>query len=240
MNAKKPIDNIENKIMDNILESVFTEYGEDLLEHEFSLDINANKITTSENYNTKKQKLLLTEQKKLKWRLCKKRYLQAVAALAITFVIAGNYNTIVQGWWHKFLNVIIDMNKTHTEINFQEPDDKNSSFNGEDFILHYIPDNFTLNNSYSGENTSFISFDNNNQEYFHFTIRSINQKLSIDTENAEVSNIKFKEGEALYSTNENVNILVWYDDIHSYVLAGNISKDSLVKIGENIELEKNE
>ena len=61
----------------------------------------------------------------------------------------------------------------------------------------------------------------------------INGSMTIDTENATIEKIMINEQEAFFSSNSNVNILVWHDGDFSYRLSGTIDKNEMVKIAKS-------
>jgi len=71
--------------------------------------------------------------------------------------------------------------------------------------------------------------------YFAFSMNDINGSMGIDTENASVKKIMINGQEAIYSSNDNVNILVWHDENFSYKLSGKIEEKEIVRIAEKIK-----
>ena len=73
------------------------------------------------------------------------------------------------------------------------------------------------------------------ENYFVFSMDDINSKMGIDTENASVKKMTVNGREAFYSSNDNVNILVWHDEESSYTLSGKIEEKEIFRIAENIK-----
>ena len=75
----------------------------------------------------------------------------------------------------------------------------------------------------------------NEERYFEFKLRKIDVTIGIDTEKADVNKLTISGSEAIYSTNNNVNILVWNSGDFLYSLSGNIEKKELINIAEKIK-----
>ena len=63
----------------------------------------------------------------------------------------------------------------------------------------------------------------------------INLKLGIILYFGSFKNTTVNGREAFYSSNDNVNILVWHDEEFVYKLSGKIEENEMVKIAENIK-----
>jgi len=131
------------------------------------------------------------------------------------------------------MNFIIEMNQTHSEINFGD-DHTGDAYTSDEISLAYIPEGFKLEKRDANVNSVNLIFKEEDN-YFVFSMDNISGKMGIDTENASVKKTMINGKEALYSSNNNVNILVWYDEEFSYTLSGNIEERAMVKIAENIK-----
>ena len=59
--------------------------------------------------------------------------------------------------------------------------------------------------------------------------------FTIDTEGGVKEDVIINKYSATYTSNDNVNTLIWHDEKNAYHLYGNIEKDELIKIAENIK-----
>jgi len=217
------------KILDDIIDEavlIATEnLGENITE--------AEKVEFSKEHERKMQTLFRKEHNKL---ILKKtiRYSKRVAVFFLVLIAASCVTIFsVEAWRIKVMNFIIEMNKTHSEINFGDAN-TGDAYTSDEITLAYIPEGFKLEKRDSNENSVNLIFKREDN-YFVFSMDSLNGKVGIDTENASVKKTIINGKEALYSSNSNVNILVWHDEEVSYTLSGNIDEKEMIKIAKDIK-----
>jgi hypothetical protein len=150
------------------------------------------------------------------------------------FVIATGVTIYsVNSWRVSFLNFILEMKQTHTDINFNE-DNKGAEYSNDEIRLGYIPEGFTLDRSDITESYIYLMFKNESK-YFTFTMDDIQSTTSIDTENAGTKKININDFEAYYSTNNNVNILVWHNNQEVFQISGNIEEKEIINIAKKVK-----
>lgn len=80
----------------------------------------------------------------------------------------------------------------------------------------------------------------NGDKHFSISIGPASGNLSFDTEGAIVSDVEINGKKGILSdmsqTVKNTIILIFYDDTYCYDIIGNISKEEILKIAENINL----
>lgn len=159
--------------------------------------------------------------------------------LALIFILVIAISTItvasVSAWRIKIMNFILERTQEDTNIIIDK--DELTFYENNELSLNYVPEGFVLEKSESKNNFIYYEFVREN-DFFDFHTMDIKNSLSIDTEEANVKKISINNMEAVYSENNNVNILVWHDDEIMYILTGNISENELVKIAENINIKK--
>ncbi len=126
------------------------------------------------------------------------------------------------------------MSQTHSEINFGEDGLKGDSYKSDEITLGYIPEGFKLDKRDVEGNMASLVFKGE-KYYFVFSMNNITGSMGIDTENASVKKIIINDQEALYSSNSNVNILVWHDEKLSYILSGTLDEKEMIEIAENVK-----
>lgn len=223
-----------NKTLDKILDDIIEEaaiiaaenLGENMPEPE--------KVEFSKEHEEKMQNIFRKERNKLLFKKISK-YSKRVAIFFIAFVIVSGVTIFsVEAWRIKIMNFIIEMNQTHSEIRFSEEITKGNAYKSNEITLGYIPEGFELERrdvNVGGIDLIFTRKEN----YFVFSMDDINSKMGIDTENASVRKTTVNGREAFYSSNDNVNILVWHDEEFVYKLSGKIEENEMVKIAENIK-----
>lgn len=102
--------------------------------------------------------------------------------------------------------------------------------------INYIPDGFELDNVQKGKVSMIYKYINIDEQFFYLQINevmSIAESHSKDTENAEMESIFIKDSEAFYWEHD-IKYLLWQQNGVECFISGNIEKDELIKIAENI------
>lgn len=188
----------------------------------------------SEEHNAKMRKLFRKERNKLMLKKISKYSKRVAVFFLVTVIVAGISIFSVEAWRIKVFNFIIDMQKTHSEINFDEDNTKGDTYSSDEISFDYIPSGFKLESSTMRQEKIYLLFKNE-ELYFEFKLRKVNVSIGIDTENADVKKLTINGNKAIYSTNNNVNILVWNSGDYSYSLSGNIEEKELINIAEKIK-----
>ncbi len=189
-------------------------------------------IVFSEEHERKMEKLFRLERRK---RINKKliKYTKRCACILIVCCVAVTAVGVVKvdALRTRFLRLLYEPDAPNSDIDFIG--DK-TNYYADDYIhISYIPDGFKMTES-SHEVGVGYTFQNNNQ-YFTLDANNIETAgFNVDTEDMEIENLKIQNNDAIYLTKPRVNILVWSDDDTAYVLCGNISKEDIIKIAENI------
>lgn len=101
--------------------------------------------------------------------------------------------------------------------------------------INYIPAGFDLVDTNIGRKMLIYNYsDKNNDKLTIFFAQSGDGKSYLDTENAEIKEFTFKGyGAYIWQTDE-ITYLLWYQDGVECRISGNLSKDEIIKIAENI------
>lgn len=168
-------------------------------------------------------------------RIRLKKYLKRIAIGVAAFItVAGITVFGVEALRIQVMNFFIELTDSYTKIDFTNEKADNPAESG-DIKLDYIPEGFALCESEMEDNKVFLKFKKDTK-YFNILRRDAHSVLSIDSENAEIVKIDINGKEAYYSTNENINILVFHDNTYSYELSGNIEKEEIIGIAQNIKM----
>lgn len=155
--------------------------------------------------------------------------------LALIFILVIAISTItvasVSAWRIKVMNFILERTQEDTNIIIDK--DELTFYENNELSLNYVPEGFVLEKSeYRGEHM-YLEFKSNN-EYYNFRTMNIGDSLSIDTENAYLKEFTIGGRTALYSENDNISILIWYDEELMYCLTGNLNENEFIKIAGNM------
>ncbi len=221
-------DNLDN---DAVLAAAFTLAGE--MEEE--TDVPEEKIEFSAGHEAKMQRLFEAEYKKQR-RKQFKTYASRVAAIFVAAVLVGGISVYsVEAWRVRVINFFQDRTEKYTEIKFTEDPVSSYSVNG--ITLNYIPEGYRLveDSSVVGEHT-ILEFQDKEGHFVHYYVRKVNptQSITIDTEDAVVTEFEYRGYRAIKSIKENIQILLWYNEEYKYNLKCNIGEEELMKIADNI------
>ncbi len=161
---------------------------------------------------------------------------------AIIFVVFGLVTTAtifsVDAFRVKFLNMIIEVEEKYSAIHFEETYAVdvagNIPQNWDNYYPAVLPEGYKFKSAVDLESIKNIVFENGDSKELHFSQMSISTDIQIDTENAEVSNIKVNGMEGIASVKEGYCILVWHDDNHIFNLLGYVEKPLMIKIAESV------
>lgn len=218
------------KAFEMMLEEAAAKADEKLGEN---IEIPSDEIIFSKEHEEKMKKLFRLEKRK-EDRKKNFKYAQRVACVFLAFVLVSGVTLFsVEAWRIKFLNFVLELNEPNTDFNFN--DNGGTTYSDDNVILHYVPMGFEMVQD-SSTKTKIILHYESGEKYFSFSTDNKNANISIDTEDATIENLKINGCDAIYSSNKNINILMWYDEETIYFVMGNILKDEIIKIAENAEI----
>lgn len=123
---------------------------------------------------------------------------------------------------------IVDKFSNHSEYNVV---DNKKSKRVKSLNVNYIPAGFEKGDDY-GDTVQYVKGDKD----FVVEKLELTGSIGFDTENYEHENIKINGIDAVYyRSNNNGKGIIFNDGNYIYIISGNIEKDKLVKIAQNIE-----
>ena len=123
---------------------------------------------------------------------------------------------------------IVDKFSNHSEYNVV---DNKKSKRVKSLNVNYIPAGFEKGDDY-GDTVQYVKGDKD----FVVEKLELTGSIGFDTENYEHENIKINGIDAVYyRSNNNGKGIIFNDGNYIYIISGNIEKDELVKIAQNIE-----
>lgn len=186
----------------------------------------------SEKHREDMQKLFKKERKFQSARRIRTYSKRASVIFIAVIAISAITISSVSAWRVRFMNFILERTQYDTNIKFTDDASKAENYKFGEIKLEYVPEGFKLEKYDTMKNHIYLVF-RKDKEYFNFSTMDIGGSLSIDTEDAVVTEFTINGRKALYSKNDNIRILVWNDDKTAYILTGNISESEFLKIAEN-------
>ena len=224
-----------DKLLDEVIKEAAIQASEEMGARYAAEYDDGEDVEFSEEYKAKKAKLLNQYNKEL-FRKKLLRNSKRIAIIIIGFLIVSGITIFsVEAFRVRFLNMIIDTKQTHSKINFTENGDV---LKEGDITLDYIPENFKFEKSNSNEDMVFLRFSDNNN-FFSIMITEYDPEFEWDngfnTEDIQHNQIEIKGNLGAYVSRDNLNTLTWHDSNYVYTLSGNIEKNEVIKIAENVK-----
>lgn len=104
-----------------------------------------------------------------------------------------------------------------------------------DIEIGYIPEGFENNKNISNESFQLLSFSDNTH-WINVWKKRMTYELTYETEHKTEEYIKINEYKGIYYENSNSHYsgIIWNDGKFIYTIEGDIAKEELIKIAENI------
>ena len=190
-------------------------FPEDIPKHEFS-----------EKHKKRMEPLLAYQPKGSKRRISGK-FIKFIIIAAIIAAIAAT--ALANPVSRKY---IIERFSDHSEYNVI--DTKNTE-KVESLALNYIPTGFAESEEYKSE-SYFIEVYNNGDEYFSVKKYTLDTTIGYDTEFYEPETLIINGADAIYyQSTEILSGIVFNNGNYIFLIEGNIGKEELVKIAQNVE-----
>ena len=180
---------------------------------------------------TQNEGLTLKNSKKISTKSYLKR---ASTIVAVFIIISGISIASVQAWRIRFLNFIMHITESNTELRYKENDTESNSYSADDVNLEYVPNGFNLSESRNSSGKIYLRFENKNLT-FSLYIRQLDSTLNVDTENADAKVIKLNGKDAFITEKGDIISIIWNSETKSFALSGNLSEEEIIKIAENIK-----
>lgn len=170
-----------------------------------------------------------SKQRRKKWV----GYSKKAACILMALIILSSITIFsVDAWKVKFLNFVFHADAPNTDFQFSSPD---TSFKNDEVTMGYVPEGFILVQDSSVSSSLDLTFAKE-EEYFNFSIIGLDHQFSIDTEDGTIEPIVINGCEGYYITNPRINAIVWHNNMKAFCILGNISKEELVQIAQNIKI----
>ncbi len=189
-------------------------------------------VEFSAEHEEKMQRLFKQERAKRRRKNTMKYAKIAACLLAVLIVGAGITISSVDAWRVKFMNYVFDFSQPNTDINFSEQE--GTEYKDEEITLGYVPSGFALTEQDKSRQGLTLSFENKEQ-YFYISLSRIDASFSMDTEDGSAEKTTINGYEAAYTSNDNINTLMWHNGEYVFTIYGNLSKAEIFKIAEKIE-----
>lgn len=188
-------------------------------------------ISFSQEHLKKMNKIFKKEQRK-KNLVNFKRATKLVACFLAVIVLTSSIAIFsVEAWRNMFLNYVFDSSNPNTDFSFSSTN--GTTFSDENINIAYIPSGYEVIDKFASRSTISYEFKNND-DYFVITIQDINNKKNIDTEDGTIEKLTINGNDSVLISNPDVKILLWHNNTSAFTIYGNIDKETLIKIAENI------
>lgn len=191
-------------------------------------------ISFSAEHMKKMKTLFSAERRKIKRKKLKKYARTAACMAAAAVIVSGITIYNVDALKVRFMNFVHEIGKPNSDISFL--DNGGMPYSDNNITFDYVPMGFEMVENIESKPISNSWFFESNDQYFVVATSIMEGTMSIDTENALVENISINGLEGICSLKETVTILVWHDNQTVFTIYGDIPKEEIVKIAENLKL----
>lgn len=200
------------------------ELGEEAMEGE--------ECELSEEHKKKMKKLFDSEKRKIRMNKFVRYASRTVAVLAAVTIVSFGIKGFDAGALRvRLMNMFTSTEPTNTEISFND----GTSYSNGYITVGYVPDGFELDIEKVLESFSSLRFKRD-KEYFTITVRNIDRGVSVDTENTIDERMNINGIEVFYSKKSKDNIFTYNINECTVNVMGNIEKEILIQIIEDIKI----
>ena len=161
-------------------------------------------------------------------------YVKRIAAVFVVLAVVTVTSVMsVDAWRAKLLNFFTKPSQTNTEVRYGEDTPKSNTYSTDLVTLNYIPEGMQIERRYSRNNEEMLSFKNG-ENFFKLRVARVASVSYMDTEDKETEKIFLNGTEAYFLIDEDKCALKWSFENKAYTLIGNLDKETLLKIAENI------
>lgn len=189
-------------------------------------------VEFSAEHEEKMRRLFKQERTKRRRKSIMKYAKIAACLIGVLIVGAGITISSVDAWRVKFMNYIFESEQPNTDINFSEQE--GTEYKDEEITLGYVPSGFRLMEK-DGSRQDLILFFTKEEQYFYISLNIVDTSFSMDTEDGSAEKTTINGYEAAYTSNHNVNTLMWHNGEYVFTVYGNLPKAEIFKIAEKIE-----
>ena len=154
-----------------------------------------------------------------------------VCILGFSVVLAANVEAR-----EKVFDWIIQVFEKHSIFIPQNIDESNNPVELTSFKINYVPERFELEDVHEGRSMLIYDYltENNQSLTIKLFTLSSEGKSYYDTENAKIEEFIFKESKAYMWQIDEMIYLIWQQDEIECHVSGNLNKDEIFKVAENI------
>jgi hypothetical protein len=187
----------------------------------------------SKNFRRKLKHIKIRQVPNKKFMLTAKRVaiIILVCILSFTTVLAVNVEAR-----EKMFDWIIEVFEKFSIFTPQDIDKHNNLAEPISLKVNYIPNGFKLEDTQEFKRMLVYNYssDNNQELIIKLFASDRKGKSYYDTENTEIEEFIFKESQAFTWQTDKMTYLIWYQDDIECHISGNLSKDEIIKVAENI------
>ncbi len=187
-------------------------------------------VVFSERHEKEMAKLFASMEPKKTKVVPLKRVLILVAVL--TGLLVAAVGTIATN--PKIINMFRKPTETYTEIRFDEAEVTGGTYSTENITLGYVPEGMELIKSVENEETVNLSFQKG-EDFFRIRMLKASPASDLDNEESSEEKIQIWGKDAFIQERDGNTSIKWETDDYWFTLLGNLSREELIKIAENIQ-----
>lgn len=222
---------------DNLLKTAFTLLDIEEYEEHRSLATDTELYDSfdhkdlEENIHNLIKKEAAKERRKSFW---KKPYAKVAVILLCFILCSGVTIGSVGALRTRFFNFFFNPHAANTDFVSKQ----GGYYSDDDIILNYIPSGFELFKDDTSKKRVHKFFSKGEEE-FTVSISNSTTNMNLDTEQGDMTDVLVNGLKGYFINVQNTDSLVWYDADCTYRISGNILRDEMLQIAENLRKNKN-
>lgn len=188
-------------------------------------------VSFSPEFQRKMAKLIRKAQRAEWWQRNRGRVQRTAAMFAVVIMIGGLLVTKVDAFRVPFLELVYTVREEFTSFDIVDHGEQISvSRSIEDFMPTYVPDGFQMKSRNGDENSFFISYIDEKDDYYSINFYRSARSSAIDTEDATMEEFEIIGYPGFVVKKDRDITVVWYPENSQYIIGGTISEKEIYSI----------
>lgn len=200
----------------------------------FSLENDFNKTDIPAHYDSQIRVLIkkhyIKDTLKSILRLSKKTILALITIMGLGFLILLQFKEVRTACQ----NVVTHFYETHIQFEFST----NSTPSAKTITVNYIPENFSLIDSYSNERETYLYYTDSTENVITISCYTQNRTQQIDNEHYTINNIKVNQyNGTLFISDDSkfLNHIIWNTKSKYFSISSSLDEETIIKIAKSIK-----
>jgi len=188
-------------------------------------------VSFSPEFEGKMAKLIRKSRRAEWWQRNRGRVQRTAAMFAVVIMVGCLLVTKVDAFRVPFLELVYTVREEFTSFDIVDHEEQGPvSESIEDFVPTYVPDGFHIKSVDEDENSFFISFIDEKDDYYSIDFYRSARSSAIDTEDATMEELEIIGYPGFVVKKDGDITVVWYPENSQYIIGGTISENEIYSI----------